>query len=77
MSGSLVQSAGVITAPIDELIEKGAERLLWICDDLVVFHLFQYFFHWTSVYLHNRPSLVSGLQSQSAGQNGARQHPFI
>jgi hypothetical protein len=68
VSGNLVQSLGVITAPKDELIKKRSERLLWICNDLIVFHLFQYFFHGTSVYLHNRPFLVSGLHLQSARQ---------
>ncbi len=39
--GRLIYFIGVITAPIDEFVKKGPKRLLWIRNDLVVFHLFQ------------------------------------
>jgi hypothetical protein len=75
-SGNLVQSVSVITAPKDDLIDKRSERLLGICNDLVVFHLFQYFFHWVSVYLHNHFSLVYALQLKSAGKNTSPSTPI-
>jgi hypothetical protein len=55
--GDPVQSIGVITAPVDELIQKRPEWLLWICNDLVIFHLLQYFFHRASVNIHDNRSL--------------------
>jgi len=56
-SGDPVQSISVIKAPVDELIKKRPEWLLWICNNLVIFHLFQYFFHRASVNIHDNRSL--------------------
>lgn len=57
--GHLAQFADPTVVSIDEFMKQRADHILWICNDLVVFHLLQYFFHWASEYPHNLASLVS------------------